>query len=143
MSAAARRVARRVLAAAGLDGLEVGVRFVDDDEMRALNRAWRGKDRPTDVLSFSAHEGEPMPGLEHVLGDLVVSLDTAKAQALSLGHTFDEEVAVLIAHGLLHLLGLDHERGRAEALLQAELEMSVLAAAGVDPLLALGGRGFC
>lgn len=141
MSAAAARAARRVLAAAQLDGLEVDVSFLSDDEMRALNRAWRGKDRPTDVLSFAAHEGEPMPGLEGALGDLVISLDTAAAQAREHGHSLEEEVAVLTAHGLLHLLGLDHERGEAEAKRQAEMEMGLLAAAGFEPSLALGGRG--
>lgn len=135
-----RRDVRRVLQAARLGSLEVAVVLVDDAAMRALNRQHRGKDRPTDVLSFSAQEGPAMPGLEEVLGDLVVSVDTARRQARAHGHGLSEEVAVLVAHGLLHLCGLDHERGADEARLQAEAEMTILAAAGLDPGLALIGR---
>lgn len=138
---AAARMAERVLAAARLGEREVQVSFVDDEEIRALNHQWRGLDEPTDVLSFAAWEGEPMPGAEAFLGDLVISLERARAQAAELGHAALDEVAVLVAHGLLHLLGLDHERGDEEARRQAELEMTILDAAGVDPSLALVGRG--
>lgn len=134
------KVAKRVLSAARLGELEVNVSFVDDDEMRALNRQWRGIDATTDVLSFAALEGERVPGAERFLGDVVVSLDRAAQQAAAHQHEVLDEVAVLVAHGVLHLLGLDHERSREEALRQAELEMTILATAGVDPTLALVGR---
>ncbi len=137
----AERVAQRVLAAARLGDLEVNVSFVDDARMRALNRQWRGIDRSTDVLSFAAFEGEEIPGAERFLGDLVISLDKAHAQARQHGHAMLDEVAVLVAHGLLHLLGFDHERGADAARSQAEHEMTILAAAGVTPKLALVGRG--
>jgi probable rRNA maturation factor len=135
-----RGVAERVLRAARLGDLAVDVTFVDDDEMRELNRTWRGRDAPTDVLSFAALEGEVIPGLEEELGSIVVSLPTARRQAADNGHALADEVAVLVTHGLLHLLGLDHERGAGEARHMAELEMSVLAAAGVEPTIALTGR---
>lgn len=139
--AAAARVAARVLNAARLGEREVQVSFVDDEEMRVLNRQWRGLDKTTDVLSFAAFEGEAIPGAESFLGDLVISLERAAAQASELGHDALDEIAVLVAHGLLHLLGFDHERSDDEARRQAELEMTILAAAGVDPTLALVGRG--
>lgn len=136
----AHRVARRVLRAAGLGDLEVQLGFVSDEEIRALNRDFRRRDRATDVLSFSALEGEPLPGTEHFLGDIVVSLDTARRQAAEHGHSFDDEVAILVVHGLLHLLGYDHEDGPDAAIAQAEAELTLLSACGVEPHLALLGR---
>lgn len=134
------RAARRVFRAAQTGTHDVGLVFVHDLEMRALNRAWRGKDAPTDVLSFAAQEGEAMPGAEHMLGDLVISVDTARRQARALGHALDEEVAVLVAHGLAHLGGLDHERGESEASVQRACELTLLACARYDVRLALTGR---
>lgn len=134
------RLARRVFRAAQTDGLSVGLTFVHDLEMRALNRAWRGKDAPTDVLSFSAQEGERMPGDELVLGDLVISVDTARRQARMLGHPLDVEIAVLVAHGICHLAGLDHERDEAGAMQQAACEQTLLAVARVPVSAALTGR---
>lgn len=138
--AAVRDAIARVLEAAGLGPLQVGVVFVDDEEIRELNQTWRGIDEATDVLSFPAWEGERMPGLEEELGDLVISVDTCARQAHLLGHPLAVEVAVLTAHGLLHLLGLDHERSAAEALRQAECELSWLDAAGFPVEVALIGR---
>jgi probable rRNA maturation factor len=132
--------ARRVVRAARLGDREVDVSFVDDEVMRTLNARWRGIDAPTDVLSFATWEGEVMPGAEHILGDLVISLDTAARQARELGHPLEDEIAVLTAHGLLHVLDLDHERGLAEARQMAECEMTLLASAGVEPTLALTNR---
>jgi probable rRNA maturation factor len=109
--------------------------------MRALNRQWRGKNQPTDVLSFAAWEGEEaFVGIDDVLGDLVIAVGVAHKQARAVGHSVEVEVAVLVAHGLLHLLGLDHERSLAEARHQAECEMTFLAGAGYDPTAGLIGR---
>jgi probable rRNA maturation factor len=83
------------------------VALVGDRRMRALNRAWRGKDAPTDVLSFPAGDD---PGPARHLGDLVISRDTAARQARAEGHPLGTELRVLALHGLLHLLGYDHER---------------------------------
>ncbi|HVS13937.1 MAG TPA: rRNA maturation RNase YbeY [Thermoanaerobaculia bacterium] len=85
-------------------------RFVDDAEMRELNRRWRGKDRATDVLSFP---GEATPEGRH-LGDVVISLDAARRQAAAGGRELAEEVQTLLLHGALHCLGLDHETDDGE-----------------------------
>lgn len=123
---------KRIVAAANLADLELSIYFVLDDEIRALNRKWRNKNKVTDVLSFSAQEGKAMPGLEHVLGDLVIGVDAAMRQAQELGHTLDIEIAVLVAHGLLHLFGIDHEKSDKEARLQMECELSILDCAGIE-----------
>ncbi len=120
---------------------EVSLIFTTDAEIKALNKRWRGKNKPTDVLSFSAQEGESMPGLENTLGDIVISVDRAKAQAAEFGHAFADEILVLFVHGVMHLMGHDHERGPAEARKQADAEMKLLEKIGVDPKLALCGRG--
>jgi probable rRNA maturation factor len=78
-----------------------------DRRIRALNRAWRGLDKATDVLSFPAGDG---PGPARHLGDLVISRQTAARQARAEGHSLATELRVLALHGLLHLLGYDHER---------------------------------
>ena len=102
------RFLNRARIAAGLVGT-VSVLLTSDSELRRLNRTFRGKNRPTDVLSFPA---ELIPGLPPKLrhaGDLAISLDTAVRQAAEHGHTLPIELRVLLLHGLLHLAGLDHE----------------------------------
>jgi probable rRNA maturation factor len=84
----------------------VTIAVVGDRRMRALNRTWRGTDAATDVLSFPAGED---PGPANHLGDLVISRDTAARQAKAEGHSLATELRVLALHGLLHLLGYDHE----------------------------------
>lgn len=93
---------RRIRAAAGARRRPLSVLLCGDGRMRALNRRWRRVDRPTDVLSFPS--GEPGP-----LGDLVVDVPYAARQARRLGHPLAREVQILLAHGVLHLLGHDHE----------------------------------
>lgn len=75
--------------------------------MRALNAQYRGKDAPTDVLSFTQETAAPLPGAPRLLGDVVVSVDTAARQAAAGGRTLDDETAQLVIHGVLHLLGYD------------------------------------
>jgi probable rRNA maturation factor len=111
---------RRVLDAAadrlGVEG-EVSVSFVDDEEIHALNRAYRGVDRPTDVLSFALEEGDDFPapdGTLPVLGDIVISVPTAVRQAAEYGHSVERETGFLLVHGFLHLLGYDHDTEEAE-----------------------------
>ena len=86
------------------------VSFVDDAEIHVLNRDYRGKDRPTDVLSFPQWEGETFDFGEGpiALGDLVISIETAWRQARELGHPLESELDFLTIHGTLHLLGYDH-----------------------------------
>jgi probable rRNA maturation factor len=94
-----RAAARQQLAALGLRR-ELSVTLVSDRGMRGLNRRWRGKDRPTDVLSF------PQDGAS--IGDVVISLETARTQAREGGWPLSAELRRLLAHGLLHCLGYDH-----------------------------------
>ncbi len=90
-----------------------------DRHIRQLNRDWRHKDAPTDVLSFPQGEGV-------VLGDLVVSLDTAERQATERGWDLQTELRILLVHGLLHLLGYDHETGEEDFLEMAAAERTLL-----------------
>lgn len=83
--------------------------LVDDETIRELNREHRGLDKPTDVLSFPL---DPFPGAP--LGSVIISADTAKRQAEEMGHSTEAEIAVLFLHGLLHLLGFDHECDQGE-----------------------------
>lgn len=113
------RVAEAVLKKEGYgENTEVSLVFVDDQYIRSLNSKYRGVDSPTDVLSFAMLEGEDMPGQEEelILGDVVISLETARRQADEYGHSFQRETAYLTVHGVLHLLGYDHqeEEERAE-----------------------------
>jgi len=95
--------------------------WVDDAEIRALNRKWRGRDRATDVLSFPLREGLFASVARHVLGDVVVSLETAMRIARRRRVLPDRIVAHLLAHGVLHLLGHDHVNcARRRALMRAE-----------------------
>ena len=111
------RFMRAAQAAVGLCG-EVEVLLADDRVLRRLNRAWRGKNKATDVLSFPAPE--EMAAV--CAGDLAVSLETAQRQAMEQGHSLRDEVRVLLLHGLLHLSGMDHETDEGEmAAREAEL----------------------
>ena len=103
---------RFLRSARGLVGLrgEVDVLLADDATLRRLNRQFRGKNKPTDVLSFPAAEDL---AASHA-GDLAVSLDTAARQAAEHGHALAAEVRVLLLHGLLHLAGMDHEQDAGE-----------------------------
>lgn len=130
LAALLEALARAVLIRAGRAEAEVGITLADDDYLRALNKRYRGVDAPTDVLSFGFDEpagGEAGPDL---LGDVFISLPRAADQAREYGHGFRREVAFLAVHGLLHLLGYDHDQpGREEAML-AEAE-AILAEKGI------------
>ncbi|MGB2924759.1 MAG: rRNA maturation RNase YbeY [Limnothrix sp.] len=93
-------------------GYELTLRFTTDAEIHELNRQYRQKDQPTDVLSFAALEddlGMALPENEPVyLGDIIVSVDTAQRQAIAQNHNLKTELSWLVSHGLLHLLGWDH-----------------------------------
>lgn len=86
----------------------LSITFTDDKQIQELNRDYRGKDKPTDVLSFSLIEGEE-GGPVFSLGDIVISLDMTLKQAAEYDVAFDQELARLLIHGLLHLYGYDHE----------------------------------
>ncbi|MDK2877924.1 MAG: putative rRNA maturation factor [Thermoanaerobacteraceae bacterium] len=96
---------------------EVSVVLVDDAYIRELNRQYRAKDTHTDVLSFAMRESVPEeeaiegdPGAEQLLGDIVISVERAREQAEEYGHSFERELGYLAVHGVLHLLGYDHEK---------------------------------
>lgn len=99
--------ARSLLKYLKLQKSELSVLLCDDPFIRRLNAQWRQKDEPTDVLSFAMGEGEQI-GDDDVLGDIVISIDTAARQAEGLGHPLALELQVLLVHGLCHLLGYDH-----------------------------------
>ena len=88
----------------------VTVALLPDARVRELNRRFRRKDRPTDVLSFPAAPVEQAPGHQRYLGDVVIAAGVARRQAREAGHSLQTELRVLALHGLLHLLGYDHER---------------------------------
>ena len=92
---------------------EVSLTFTDNEGIRELNREYRGIDRATDVLSFPMYDfaagEEPEPPFPVTLGDIVLSLEKAQAQAEEYGHSFERETAFLCVHSTLHLLGYDHE----------------------------------
>lgn len=104
---------------------EVSVLLSDDEGISSLNAEYRGVEGPTDVLSFSQHEGEDeFAGEENLLGDLVISVETAKRQAKEQGRALDAEIDMLVAHGLLHLLGYDHaEPAEAETMFARQNEL--------------------
>lgn len=113
---------------------EVSVVLADDPYIRELNRDYRGKDRATDVLSFALNEGdEPdiIDGPEELLlGDIIISLETAERQAGEFGHSLERELAYLTVHGMLHLLGFDHEDELERQTMRLE-EEKVLAALNI------------
>ncbi len=100
----------------GIRAGELVLRFVSRDSMAQLNGRWRGKERPTDVISFPSNTRDP-DGETH-LGDIAICLDVARDQAREQGHDLTQEVALLALHGLLHIMGYDHESddGEMEAL---------------------------
>lgn len=103
-------MAERILSDLGFSSeSELSILLVDDDEMQRLNREYLSRDRPTNVLAFPMREGKdpyPTPAL---LGDVVVSTETAQREALLRDVTLEEEMALLLVHGVLHLLGYDHD----------------------------------
>jgi len=93
---------------------EVSISFMNAKEIRVLNQDYRGKDTATDVLSFPVNS-ELALGNSIALGDIVVSMEAAQQQAEEYGHDLDRELAFLVVHGMLHLLGYDHETPEDEA----------------------------
>jgi len=132
---------RRLLRALDEAEAELAVSLIDDAEIRRLNRDYRATDRATDVLAFAMREGARAPGDAAVLGDVVISLDTAARQAQERGVSAADEVRTLLIHGILHLLGYDHERSMAEARRMKAMERRLRAVlARGNPPPHLGGR---
>jgi rRNA maturation RNase YbeY len=107
------RLARAILSDVGEASAELSILFVGDQRMRGLNRRYRGKDRTTDVLAFAMREASHSSA--GLLGDVVIAVPTAARQAKQGQRSLDEELTVLLTHGILHLCGYDHERSEKEA----------------------------
>ena len=115
---------------------EVSVTLTDDEGIRKLNRNFRKIDSPTDVLSFPLFDYEgtdepPVDELENMLGDIVISLERARAQAKEFGHSFEREVSFLTVHSMLHLLGYDHVDSEEEELDMRRRQTSVMEMLGL------------
>lgn len=116
-------------------GCELGIRITTDAELHRLNRDFRGVDAPTDVLSF-ADDGDRgpfvvAPDQPRYLGDIAISYQRVLAQAAEYGHSPARELAYLTVHGVLHLLGYDHERGPADEAVMRTREEAVMATLGL------------
>ena len=117
------------------DPAEISVTFVDNEQIRELNAQYRNKDTSTDVLSFPMGENG-VYDVNHdtgakILGDIVISMETAQEQAVRYGHGLDREVGYLTAHSMLHLLGYDHENGGMERVRMREKEEQVMIQLGL------------
>ncbi len=110
----------------GCDNHELSIVITDDAQVRDLNRTYRGKDAPTNVLSFPMQEGEFSDITPGLLGDVVISLDTARAEALEAGISTDERMSQLLIHGILHLMGFDHELGEDQTRKMEEKSLELL-----------------
>lgn len=123
-----RKVARRILSVSGCPDAQLSVLIVDDPGIREINRDYLGKDRPTNVISFAMQEGDGEGIQPDLLGDVVISADTAARDASEAGTSFESELYFLLLHGILHLLGYDHERGTKEdAVIMEKREQEVFA----------------
>ena len=111
---------------------ELSILLTDDAHIQELNRDYRSKDTPTDVLSFAQMDGEVFMSAIPILGDLVISLETATRQAAERGHSLAAEVRVLLVHGLLHLVGHDHLKD-VDRRTMAKAEDDLLAALPSEP----------
>lgn len=133
-AAAARRAARAALAACAPQAGEIAIVLSDDRTVRRLNRDYRRKDKPTNVLSFPLGDG-PLAGgaAAQLLGDVILARETVFAEAASQDKTPRDHLCHLVVHGVLHLLGLDHEK-QADARRMEAVERRVLAGIGIaDP----------
>jgi probable rRNA maturation factor len=116
-------LAEAVLDAQGASG-ELTVTFVDLDDIAELNAEHMDKDGPTDVLSFPLDDGDSIPGVPALLGDVVICPDVALAQHADHAGSFDDEIALLVVHGILHVLGHDHaDHDEGEIMRARELEL--------------------
>jgi len=118
-----KRVATGILELLKHDRAELSVALIGNSEMRKLNARYRKKNYPTDVLSFPA--AKDMPAGVRLLGDVIISVDKAKQQAKERSRKLDDEMVTLLIHGVLHLLGYDHERSVKDARIMGRLEKKI------------------
>ena len=114
----------QILSLLHLNGVSVSLMLCTDERIHELNKLYRGQDKPTDVLSFAQREGDFADPNDPLLGDVVISLETATRQAEEYGHTLSAELELLMVHGVLHLIGYDHiEDEEAEEMEAKEREI--------------------
>ncbi len=114
--------------------VEISILLADDATVQELNKTWRGKDKPTNVLSFPAADQPLPPGAPEPLGDVVLAYDTLLRESAEQSKPLSHHLAHLLVHGTLHLLGQDHETGEAQADAMEALEVAALATLGIpDP----------
>lgn len=105
-----------------LENVEFNIIFIDNPRIHEINLAYRGVDRPTDVISFALEDNKTIDLGVRLLGDIYISIDKAKEQATSFGHSLRREISFLAVHGLLHLLGYDHMTEEEEKVMFAKQE---------------------
>ncbi|MBW2186190.1 MAG: rRNA maturation RNase YbeY [Deltaproteobacteria bacterium] len=134
-----KTVAKTILSALECpEETELSIVIVDDEQIQEINRDYLQRDKPTNVISFAQQEGEGAGICPELLGDVVISADTAQRDALDAEVSFFSEISFLLIHGILHLLGYDHERGtqeQAELMEQKESELFKLLQRDVFPQL--------
>lgn len=122
------KISERILEETGTDNVSVSVILTDNKLIHEINSEYRGKDKATDVISF-AYRDEPFPvpaDIAEELGDIYISLEKAEEQAAEFGVTFGEEFQRLLVHGILHLIGYDHERSPEDEKIMQELEDKII-----------------
>ena len=119
-----KKITGSILKALRRSQAEVSIALVGDKEMRPLNAKYRKKNRTTDVLSFPADH--PATARSILLGDVIISVEQARRQAKARNHSLKREMIILLIHGILHLLGYDHERSPEQAKVMADLELKLL-----------------
>lgn len=116
-------ITETILEILNIEGIEISITLTDNQTIKELNKQWRNKDKPTDVLSFPM---EDSIGYKYrLLGDVVISLPFAKKQAEEIGFSYKEEILRLLIHGILHLLGYDHERSKEDEKIMFELQEKI------------------
>ncbi len=118
-----KKITRSILKALQRSQAELSIALVGDKEMRPLNAKYRKKNKTTDVLSFPADN--PATAKRVLLGDVIISVEQARRQAKERNHSLKREMVILLIHGILHLLGYDHERSRRQAKIMADLEVKL------------------
>jgi probable rRNA maturation factor len=129
--------AKRMLSALQMEKAELSIVLTGDKQIHKLNKLYRSKDRPTDVLAFAMQEGEFGTVSAGLLGDVIVSVPTATRQARERNVAPLDEVTMLIAHGILHLLGWDHDTDAKDRAMRKETDRLVAAARRASPVKAL------
>ncbi len=126
-----KRKMEKVLKGLGCDNRELSILFTDDREMSELNSRYRAKDGSTNVLAFAMDESSAAGDVcvsprSVMLGDVVISLDRARQESVDFGETLEQRVDSLLVHGVLHLVGYDHEKSGKDTLLMGEMEKKLL-----------------